>query len=81
MANDRTYSHRTCPTAVADEADRELTLSASTCHIGGPNSNNPGQILLVYGKTDQLKGFSTRKVSENDSKLEVNFSKGRHPLC
>ena len=27
----------------------EVTLSTSACHIGGPNSVNPGQILLVYG--------------------------------
>ena len=33
-------------TAVAGKAD---TVSASACHIGGPNSVNPGQILLVYG--------------------------------
>ena len=25
-------------------------VSASACHIGGPNSVNPGQIVLVYGK-------------------------------
>ena len=41
--------NRIWPTAVAGEADRELMLSASACHIGGPNSVNPGQILLVYG--------------------------------
>ena len=35
--------------AVAGKADMELTLSTSACHIGGPNSVNPGQILLVYG--------------------------------
>ena len=37
------------PTAVAGEADRVSSVSASACHIGGPNSVNPGQILLVYG--------------------------------
>ena len=41
--------NRIWPTAVAGKADKELTLSASACHIGGPNSVNPGQILLVYG--------------------------------
>ena len=41
--------NRIWPTAVAGEADRELTLSGSACHVGGPNSVNPGQILLVYG--------------------------------
>ena len=25
------------------------SVSASACQIGGPNSVNPGQILLVYG--------------------------------
>ena len=33
---------------MAGEADREQTLSASACLIGGSNSVNPGQILLVY---------------------------------
>ena len=37
------------PTAVAGEADSVSFVSASACHIGGPNSVNPGQILLVYG--------------------------------
>ena len=41
--------NRIWPTAVAGEAERELTLSASACHIGGTNSVNHGQILLVYG--------------------------------
>ena len=43
------YSNRICPTAVAGEADSVSSVSASACHIGGPNSVNPGQILLVYG--------------------------------
>ena len=43
------FSNRIWSTAVAGEADRELTLSSSVCHIGGPNSVNPGQIVLVYG--------------------------------
>ena len=43
--------NRVWSTAGAGEADRELTLSASACHIGGPNSVNPGQILLVYGSS------------------------------
>ena len=41
--------NRIWPTAVAGKADKELTLSASACLVGGPNSVNPGQILLVYG--------------------------------
>ena len=32
------------------EADSVSSVSASACHIGGPNSVNPGQILLVYGR-------------------------------
>ena len=36
------------PNAVADEADSVSSVSDSACHIGGPNSVNPGQILLVY---------------------------------
>ena len=41
--------NRIWPTAVAGEADSVSSVSASACHIGGPNSVNPGQILLVYG--------------------------------
>ena len=47
------YSNRIWPTAVAGEADSVSSLSASVCHIGGTNSVNPGQILLVYG-TNQM---------------------------
>ena len=38
--------NRIWPTAVADSVS---SVSASACHIGGPNSVNPGQIRLVYG--------------------------------
>ena len=38
------------PTAVAGEADNVSSLPASACHIDGPNSVNPGQVLLVYGR-------------------------------
>ena len=41
--------NRIWPTAVAGEADSVSSVPASACHIGGPNSVNPGQILLVYG--------------------------------
>ena len=41
--------NRIWPTAVAGEADSVSSVSASACHIGGPNSVNPGQILLFYG--------------------------------
>ena len=30
-------------------ADSVSSVSASACHIGGPNSVNPGPILLDYG--------------------------------
>jgi len=40
---------RIWPTAVAGKVDSVSSLSASACHIGGPNSVNPSQILLVYG--------------------------------
>ena len=39
--------NRIWPTAVAGEADSVSSVSASDCHIGGPNSVNPGQILLA----------------------------------
>ena len=34
---------------------KQTALSASACHIGGPNSVNPGQILLVYGNANLLQ--------------------------
>ena len=43
------YANRIWPTVVAGEADSVSSVSASACHIGGPNSVNHGQILLVYG--------------------------------
>ena len=49
-----------CPTAVAGEADSVSFMSASACHIGGPNSVNPGQILLVYG-TLSINKLNIRK--------------------
>ena len=41
--------NRLWPTAVAGKADNVSSVSASACLIGGPNSVNPCQILLVYG--------------------------------
>ena len=37
------------PTAVVGEADIVSSVSASTCHIGGPNGVKPGELALVYG--------------------------------
>ena len=37
------------PIAVAGKADGVSSVSTSACHIGGPNSVNPGLILLEYG--------------------------------
>ena len=33
---------------MAREADSVSSVSASACQVEGPNSINPGQILLVY---------------------------------
>ena len=41
--------NRIWPTAVTGKADSASSVSASACHIDGPNSVNPGQILSVYG--------------------------------
>ena len=41
--------NRIWPTVVIGESDSVSTVSASACHIGGPNSVSHGQILLVYG--------------------------------
>ena len=42
--------NRIWPTVMVGKADVS-SVSASACHIGGPNSVSPGQILLVYGTT------------------------------
>ena len=47
--------NRIWPTTVASKANKELTLSAPACHISGPNSVNPGQILLIYGSKPNRK--------------------------
>ena len=47
--------NRIWPKAVVGEADSVSSVSASACHIGGPNSVNPGQILLVYGMASLRK--------------------------
>ena len=55
------------------EADRELTLSASACHIGGPNSANLGQILLVYGnETSDLLEMMKRLYSLSSAEVQYN---------
>ena len=46
---------RIWPTAVTGEADSVSSVSALTCHIGGPNSVNPGQTLLVYSMYSRCK--------------------------
>ena len=55
--------NRIWPTAVAGEADKELTVTASACHIGGPNSVNPGQILLVYSTGSKINEQSVLKLA------------------
>ena len=41
--------NRSWPTAATGEADSVSSVSASVCHIAGPNSVDPGQFLLVHG--------------------------------
>ena len=53
------YSSRIWPTAVVGVADSVTSVSASACHIVGPNSVNPGQILLVYGTANKGGGSKT----------------------
>ena len=63
---------RIWPTAAAGKADSVSFVSASACHIGGPNSVNPGQILLEYGN---LQIITTRLVNiciKGAKKLEKN---------
>ena len=47
--------NRIWPTAVAGKADSVSSVSSSACHIGGPNSVNPSQILLVYARYTDSK--------------------------
>ena len=51
FANHVPHSNRNWP--LAGEADSVSSVSATACHIGGPNSFNTGQILLVYGILNQ----------------------------
>ena len=52
------------PTAVAAKADNVCSVSASACYIGGPNSVNLGQILLVYGTWNLILIYSIRQTVE-----------------
>ena len=47
-ALDLPYSNRIWPTAMAGKADIVSSVSDIACQIGGQNSGNTGQILLVY---------------------------------
>jgi len=51
--------NRIWPTVVAGKADSVSSVSASACHIGGPNSVNSGQILLVYGMSVVARNCSS----------------------
>ena len=53
--------NRIWPTAMAGKADSVSSMSALACHIGGPNSVSPGQILLVYGTTIEGKSKCYRR--------------------
>jgi len=61
--------NRIWPTAVAGKADNVSSVSASAGHIGGTNSVNPGQILLVYGTVQ----FNCESGRELISRLKKNF--------
>ena len=46
--------NRLWPTAVAGKAgkaDNVSSVSASACHIGVPIDVNPGELMLVYGRS------------------------------
>ena len=70
--------NRIWPTAVPGKADKELTVTALACHIGGPNSVNPGQILLVYGNyladKNPLKiPFQFTNIFKEENIFEIHF--------
>ena len=60
---------------MAGKADSVSSVSASACHIGGPNSVNPGQILLVYGISSESSMFKLY-CSANNFVREISF--GHH---
>ena len=69
--------NRIWPTAVAGKADSVSSVSASACHIGGPNSVNPGQILLVYGnlqlRIEVLLNIHFHTFSQKTQRTAYNF--------
>ena len=63
-------------TAVAVEADSVSSVSASACHMGGPNSVNPGQILLVYGIVNEFAdNLQLARQNNNADLLHWGFNK------
>ena len=68
--------NRIWPTAVAGEADSVSFVSASACHIVGPNSVNPGQILLVYGMSKWIEMIKSLKYNKG----LVTNSRGGHSV-
>ena len=58
--------NRIWPTAVVGKADSVSSESASAFHIGGPNSVNPGQILLVYGTIYKSSNVLNKQNTENE---------------
>ena len=50
--------NRIWPTAMAGKADSVSSVSASAYHTGGRNSVNPGQILLVHGRSQVIYIFN-----------------------
>ena len=51
------------------KADDVSSVSASACHIGGPNSVKPDQILLVYDKLLSKTCMHVRIISLGISSL------------
>ena len=65
--------NRIWPAAVAGEADRELTLSASVCHIGGPNFVSLRYVCIAGSKHLRMIFFTI--VRENIRKVIVEVLK------
>ena len=65
--------NRIWPNAVAGKVDSVSSLSASACHIGGPNSVKPGQILLVYGTSLLAPGTTHLQWSLLAWKIDTAF--------
>ena len=66
--------NRIWPTAFAGEADSVSSVSASACHIGGPNSVKPGQILLLLHFLGLKLQYKTEKFTRTNWMIPFEYN-------